>query len=117
MNFLMNCYLSFYEGEFINYRMENRWWEPIPEVKEKAFEEVVRSCQEHGIQFCFSMNPNFLASRSLQYESEEDFEALWKHYRWMQGLGVRWFNISLDDISHGIDPVGQSQTVNKCFSA
>lgn len=113
MNFLMNCYLSFCEGEYINYRMDNRWWEPIPEAKKAAFEEVVRSCQEHGIQFCFSMNPNFLAARSLQYESEKDFDDLWKHYQWMQGLGVRWFNISLDDISHGIDPVGQSKTVNK----
>jgi hypothetical protein len=31
----------------------------------------------------------------------------------MQGLGVQWFNISLDDIKHGIDASGQAHVVNE----
>jgi hyaluronoglucosaminidase len=33
----------------------------------------------------------------------------------MQGLGVKWFNIALDDISQGIDASGQAKVVNIIF--
>ncbi len=33
----------------------------------------------------------------------------------MQGLGVKWFNISLDDISQGIDASGQARVVNEIY--
>jgi hypothetical protein len=95
MNFLMNCYASMFTDpeKFIN-----RWWEPIPESKKKAYEKVVRSCQENGIIFCFAIHPQLFSARPFKYESEEDFESLWQHYAWMQGLGVKWFSLSYDDI-------------------
>ena len=34
----------------------------------------------------------------------------------MQGLGVKWFNISLDDISQGIDAAGQAKVVNEIWN-
>lgn len=117
MNFLMNCYTSMCDIEHYPWGSAscNRWWEPLPEPKRKAYEEVVRSCAKHGIQFCFSMNPNLTASRFADPDNPEDVEKLWQHYRWMQGLGVKWFNISLDDISEGIDAKKQSRLVNEMF--
>ncbi len=115
MNFLMNCYLSMYDIEHESYGSgtANRWWEPLSESKKRAYEEVVRACQKNGIEWCFCTNPNLFSQRPLDYDSEEDFEALWKHYEWMQNLGVKWFCISLDDIHRGIDAAGQSRFFNK----
>lgn len=95
MNFLMNCYASMFSDpeKFIN-----RWWEPIPEPKKRAYEQVVRACQRSGIIFCFSFHPQLFSERPFAYESEDDFRNLWQHYDWMQGLGVRWFMVSYDDI-------------------
>jgi len=117
MNFLMNCYTSMCDVE--NYAWGdpkvNRWWEPLSEPKKKAYEKVAQACQDAGIQFCFSMNPNLCSTRFVNSGKPEDVDALWQHYAWMQGLGVQWFNISLDDISQGIDAAGQAQVVNEIF--
>ena len=95
MNFLMNCYTSMFSSldPFIN-----RWWEPLPEDKKNGFEKVVRACQANGIQFCFSMHPQLFSERPLALDNDEDFERLWPHYAWMQGLGVKWYNLCYDDI-------------------
>lgn len=115
MNFLMNCYTSMFASlnPFIN-----RWWEPLPEAKRKGFEEVVRACQNNGIEFCFAMHPQLFSERPLVLGSAEDFERLWQHYAWMQGLGVRWFSVSYDDIGvEGQDKSllgeAQAELVNK----
>ncbi len=102
MNFLMNCYLSMYTDPE---KYINNWWEPIPGSKRAQYEKVVKSCQKHGIQFCFALNPQLSSSRPYDYSRPDDYAALWAHYRWMQGLGVKWFSLSLDDIdTHGTAP-------------
>jgi hyaluronoglucosaminidase len=103
MNFLMNCYTSMFSSldPFIN-----RWWEPLPEDKKSGFEKVVRACQASGIEFCFSMHPQLFSERPLVPDKDEDFEKLWTHYAWMQGLGVKWFNLCYDDI--GIERLEKS---------
>lgn len=115
MNFLMNCYGSMCDIE--NYPWGdpnvNRWWEELPARKRNAYEGVVRECMKHGIVFCFSMNPNLCSKRFVNSGKPEDIDALWQHYAWMQGLGVKWFNISLDDITQGIDAAGQAKVVNE----
>ena len=117
MNFLMNCYTSMCDIENLKWGEPecNRWWEPLPDSKKKGYEEVVQSCLKHGIQFCFSMNPNLSSKRFADPDKPEDLDSLWQHYRWMQGLGVKWFNISLDDISQGIDAKKQATLVNEIF--
>jgi hypothetical protein len=117
MNFLMNCYASMcdIENHVWGEADCNRWWESLPDAKKKAYEGVVRSCAKHGIQFCFSMNPNLNSIRFADPDTPADVDSLWKHYRWMQGLGVKWFNISLDDISQGIDAKKQATLVNEIF--
>ncbi len=115
LNFLMNCYTSLFDIEHykLNDKRCNRWWEPLPEAKKAAYAGIVKACQDQGIIFCFSMNPNYSSERFVNTGEAEDLDALWQHYSWMQGLGVEWFNISLDDISQGIDASGQARAVNE----
>jgi hypothetical protein len=114
----MNCYGSMWDIERYpwGHPQCNRWWEPLPPEKRLAYEAVVRSCQRHAIRFCFSLNPNLGSTRIVRYDSAEDLDLLWQHYAWMQSLGVQWFNVQFDDISAGIDPVGQAQCVNALFA-
>jgi len=118
MNFLMNCYGSMCDIEHFPWGSPdcNRWWEPLPEEKRKGFEQVVRECRARGITYCFSLNPNICSRRAVDYDSAEDFDLLWQHYAWMQGLGVRWFNIQFDDISQGMDPSGQARLTNELLA-
>ena len=109
MNFLFLCYLSMFDSP----KGDNRWWAPLPPAKREGYERVVRSCQEHGINFCFAMNPNRASSRPLKYDSEQDANDLYAHFAWMQGLGVKWFSLCLDDISTGIDASGQARLVTE----
>lgn len=116
MNFLMNCYLSMFDQTLPWSGGEaNRWWEPVPEEKRRDYERVVKACQQHGIEFCFAVNPNLTSKRILRYDSAEDLDALWQNYEWMAGLGVNWFSVCLDDISNGIDPKGQARAVNALY--
>jgi hypothetical protein len=96
MNFLMNCYLSMFTDPE---KLINRWWEPIPAAKKKAYERVVRACRDKGITFCFAIHPQLFSEKPLRYGNEEDFRALWQHFAWMQGLSVHWFSLSYDDIN------------------
>jgi hyaluronoglucosaminidase len=98
MNFLMNCYLSMFSH---HPQWRNDWWEPIPESRMQAYEKVIRACQKRGIQYCFAMHPQLSSSRPLDPTSDADFEEFWPHYAWAQGLGVKWFCVSLDDVSWG----------------
>jgi len=95
MNFLMSCYTCVFTDteKFIN-----RWWEPFPEKMKIGLERVARACREKEITFCFSMHPQLYSERPLRLDSAEDFEALWRHYAYVQGLGVKWFSLSFDDI-------------------
>lgn len=119
MNFLMNCYTSMWDlepqGTWARLVRQNinHWYRPLPDEKKSAYARVVRECQRRGIDFCFSMNPILYSDRPFDYSKPQDMKALWHHYAWMQGLGVRWFNISLDDISQGIDGSSQAKVVNE----
>lgn len=117
LNFLMNDYGSLWElgphGTWATDRNMNFWYRTLPPKVKAAFENIIHECQKHEITFCFSINPNLKSDRSFDYDSKEDLDALWQHYEWSQGLGVKWFNISLDDISHRIDAQGQARLVNE----
>jgi hyaluronoglucosaminidase len=116
LNFLINCYSSLWElgphGYIGGESAINFWYRPLSAEKQAGFEKVIRACRERGITFCFSINPNLRSDRAFDYERAEDMNALWQHYAWAQKLGVKWFNISLDDISTGINASGQARAVN-----
>lgn len=113
MNFLMVCYLSLFSG-FSDDETEwslptperglrNEWWQPLADARKAAYAEVIRSCREQGIDFCFSMNPQFHSPRPLDPASDDDFEKLWQHYAWAQGQGVKWFSLCLDDVDAHVE--------------
>lgn len=95
MNFLMSCYTSVFTN---TERFDNRWWEPLPPRTVEGLGRVARACREAGITFCFSFHPALFSERPLRTSSDEDFEAMWRNYATVQGLGVRWFSLSYDDI-------------------
>lgn len=108
-NFLMNCYLSMFSvkdtpvyhfGTFLD-SLENNWWQPLPDKKRLAYEQVFRECRKFHIDFCFAMNPQLFSKRPLDPDSGNDFDELWKHYAWAQQQGVRWFSVCLDDVQEG----------------
>ena len=115
MNFLMICYISMCDIE--NYKWGddriNRWWEPLPEVKKRAYEKVIRSCKTNNIEPCFSINPYVFSKRPINPNSLLDIDALWQHYSWMQSLGVNWFNISTDDVGWHITATDESKLANE----
>jgi hyaluronoglucosaminidase len=101
MNFLMNCYTSLFADRE---KFVNRWWEPLPADTKRGFEAVVRACREKGLIFCFAVHPGLFTERPFRVDRGEDFAALWQHFAWMQGLGVRWFSLSYDDVAvEGLD--------------
>lgn len=118
MNFLMNCYISMFDIEHHEKWYDgdaNRWWEDLPSEKKAAYEKVVKSAQEHGLQFCFSMNPNLCSRRQVNDDSPASVDLLFKHYAWMQSLGVKWFNLAIDDATNGINATTQAKVCNDIF--
>jgi hypothetical protein len=109
MNFLMNCYLSMFDDR----TGRNEWWAPLPDAKKRGYEAVARACREHGVEFCFCINPNLGAARFVRADNAKDLDDLWQHYAWIQSLGVKWFSICLDDISQGIDAKTHAAVVNE----
>lgn len=107
LNFFMNCYTSMFD--YPNY---NEWWVPFDEEFKADYEKIVQSCKENGIEFCFALNPNFIAEKAFDYDNKKHVEILWKHYKWMANLGVNWFSVCLDDIGKGLDASGQARFVN-----
>jgi AraC-like DNA-binding protein len=100
MNFLMNCYRSMSPSP-PGQPWCNEWWKPMPEARKSGFARVIRSCSEHGIDFCFAMHPQLDSPRPLDFGRAKDLERFYQHYAWAQGQGVRWFSICLDDTSWG----------------
>jgi len=98
LNFLMNCYLSMFSDPS---HFRNEWWRPIPAAKKRAYAQVIRACQKHGIIFCFAVHPQLGSPRPLDPTSLQDLEKFWQHYEWAQSQGVKWFNLSLDDVGWG----------------
>ena len=118
MNFLMNCYLSMFTSE-PGEPFKNEWWKPMSVSRKAGYAKVIRQCAEQGITFCFAVHPQLGSPRPLNPASDEDIEQFFQHYAWAQSQGVRWFSISLDDVSWGDPAAGGSahaKLVNAVFN-
>ena len=92
LNFLMTCYLSMFDLEHHPKWSDgeaNRWWEDLPAEKKAAYAKVIQSCRDHGIQFCFGMNPNFFSKRMVNDESPESVESALQALRLGAGPGCQ----------------------------
>lgn len=100
MNFLMNCYLSLYSVDE-NGRYSNQWWRPLSEETKEKFIEIFKKARQYNIEFCFGVHPQLGSQRPLDPNSQKDIEDYYQHFEWAQKQGVRWFSVSLDDVSWG----------------
>ena len=76
-----------------------------------------RACQRREIQFCFALHPQLHSPRPLDPTSDADFEKLWPHFSWAQALGVKWFSVTLDDVSGiRIDGAEHARLANKLLA-
>ena len=120
MNFLATCYGSFFR-DYTFREGHNDWWIEMDAGLKREWQQVVRSCRENGINFCFGTNPMLYSSRPLDTGREEDFDLLLELYRWFQDQGVQWFYLALDDLhlhkGMRVDGKGQSLFANKLYKA
>ena len=120
MNFLATCYGSFFR-DYTFREGHNDWWIEMDAGLKREWQQVVRSCRENGINFCFGTNPMLYSSRPLDTGREEDFDRLLELYRWFQDQGVQWFYLALDDLhlhkGMRVDGKGQSLFANKLYKA
>lgn len=102
MTFLMNCYLSYYTD---SEKWINNWWQTKPDDVKEDWAQVVQAAKDSGVTFVFAIHPQLSSTRPYDYKRPGDFEALWQHFAFFQGLEVRWFSLSLDDIgTEGTNP-------------
>lgn len=115
LNFLMNCYGSMFTSE-PGTPWRNEWWLPMTQSRKEAYARIIRSCRDHGhhILLCLPFPVGFAASP--RPDQRFDLGQFYQHYAWAQSQGVRWFSVSLDDVSwerrsgdrrHATRPAGQ----------
>ncbi|MGH8876788.1 MAG: beta-N-acetylglucosaminidase domain-containing protein [Stackebrandtia sp.] len=75
-----------------------KWREPYPADKLAELGELVDRAVGNHVDFTFALSPGL----SICYTSESDYEALIAKFESMYELGVRQFNIPLDDIDYDV---------------
>ncbi|HYH35720.1 MAG TPA: beta-N-acetylglucosaminidase domain-containing protein [Nocardioides sp.] len=72
------------------------WREPYPPAQLAQLAELVDQARRHHVQFTFALSPG----NTICYSSEEDYRALTTKFQEMYDIGVRAFNVPLDDIDY-----------------
>ena len=75
----------------------DRWREPYPADKLAELGDLVTTATENHVRFTFALSPG----NTVCYSSDDDYQALVTKLQQMYDLGVRAFNIPLDDINYG----------------
>jgi len=73
-----------------------RWDEPYPPEKLAEIEELVERAKANHVDFIFAISPGL----SICYSSDEDFQRLLDKFEAVYDIGVRHFNVALDDIDY-----------------
>ncbi|GAA1752358.1 beta-N-acetylglucosaminidase domain-containing protein [Agromyces humatus] len=75
----------------------DRWREPYPADKLAELGDLVTTATANHVRFTFALSPG----NTVCYSSDADYQALTSKLQQMYDLGVRAFNIPLDDIDYG----------------
>ncbi|MGH3704332.1 MAG: beta-N-acetylglucosaminidase domain-containing protein [Agromyces sp.] len=75
----------------------DRWRDPYPADKLAELGDLVTTATDNHVRFTFALSPG----NSVCYSSDGDYQALVAKLQQMYDLGVRAFNIPLDDIDYG----------------
>jgi hyaluronoglucosaminidase len=73
-----------------------RWDEPYPPAEIDRLAELVDRARSNHVDFIFALSPGL----SICYSSDEDIDALVAKFESMYDIGVRRFNVALDDINY-----------------
>lgn len=73
-----------------------RWDEPYPPDKLAELEELVQRAKANHVDFIFAISPGL----SICYSSDEDLQKLLDKFQAVYDIGVRQFNVALDDINY-----------------
>lgn len=72
-----------------------RWREAYPDYIMELFAETVRVAHTCGVTFCYSIGSGV----SMSYSSKDDMDLIKAKFEAFYAIGVRAFNITLDDIA------------------
>ena len=73
-----------------------RWDEPYPAADLERLGELVDRGRANRVDFVFALSPGL----SICYSSEDDVDALLAKFESVYDIGVRQFNVALDDINY-----------------
>ncbi len=76
--------------------LRERWREAYPDDKLAQIAELVAQAQSNHVTFTYALSPGL----SVCYSSDSDIAALVAKFEQMYAIGVRSFNVPLDDISY-----------------
>ncbi|MGW9166939.1 beta-N-acetylglucosaminidase domain-containing protein [Agromyces sp. NPDC055658] len=75
----------------------DKWRDPYPADKLAELGDLVQTATDNHVRFTFALSPG----NTVCYSSDADYQALTGKLQQMYDLGVRAFNIPLDDIDYG----------------
>ncbi|MDX3006797.1 beta-N-acetylglucosaminidase domain-containing protein [Kribbella solani] len=73
-----------------------QWRDPYPADKLAELGELIERARRNKVDFTFALSPGL----SIRYTSDEDYQALIAKFDALYELGVRVFNVPLDDIEY-----------------
>lgn len=73
-----------------------RWDEPYPQHELDRLSELVARADANHVDFTFAISPGL----SICYSSDADIDALIAKFQAVYDIGVRQFNVALDDINY-----------------
>lgn len=74
-----------------------RWWEPYPDRIMDQFAETIQAAKQAGVEFQYGISPG----ETIRYSAPEDFDRLTTKLQAFYAMGVRGFNLMLDDNEPG----------------
>ena len=73
-----------------------RWDQPYPQMELDRLSELVARADANHVDFTFAISPGL----SICYSSDADIDALIAKFQAVYDIGVRQFNVALDDINY-----------------
>ena len=75
------------------------WREPYPDGQLEQLAELVRACEQNGVDFAYSIAPGL----DVCYSNDSELDALITKCDQLRSIGVRTFQLLWDDIEHDLN--------------
>jgi hyaluronoglucosaminidase len=74
------------------------WREPYPDAELAQLAELVRACEQNGVEFAYAIAPGL----DICYSNHRELETLMAKCDQLRSIGVRTFQLLWDDIEHDL---------------